>query len=80
MGRWSVARCLVPEPSESFSDRPDGETRLRYFDFATSQSTTVASNLGTVGLGMSATRDGRTIFFSRVDSSIDELIVVENFR
>ena len=31
----------------SFSDRPDGETRLRYFDFATSRSTTVATNLGT---------------------------------
>ena len=32
----------------SFSDRPDGETRLRYYDFATSRSTTVATNLGTV--------------------------------
>ena len=64
----------------SFSDRPDGETRLRYFDFATSRSMTVATNLGTIGLGLSATRDGRTIFFSRVDSSIDELILVDNFR
>ena len=64
----------------SFSDRPDGETRLRYFDFATSRSTTVASNLGTIGLGLSATRDGRTVFFTRVDSSTDELILVDNFR
>ena len=64
----------------SFSDRPDGETRLRYFDFATSKSTTVATNLGAIGLGLSATRDGRTVFFSRVDSSTDELILVDNFR
>ena len=64
----------------SFTDRPDGETRLRYFDFATSRSTTVATNLGTIGLGLSATRDGRTIFFARVDSSTDELVLVDNFR
>ena len=64
----------------SFTDRPDGETRLRYFDFATSRSTTVATNLGTIGFGVSATRDGRTVFFSRVDSSTDELVLVDNFR
>ena len=64
----------------SFSSRPDGETRLRYFDFATSRSVTVATNLGAIGMGMSATRDGRTIFFTRVDSSMDELILVDNFR
>ena len=64
----------------SLSSRPDGETRLRYFDFDTSRSVTVATNLGTIAMGMSATRDGRTIFFSRVDSSIDELILVDNFR
>ena len=64
----------------SFTDRPDGETRLRYFEFATSRSTTVATNLGAIGLGLSATRDGRTVFFARVDSSTDELILVDNFR
>jgi Tol biopolymer transport system component/DNA-binding winged helix-turn-helix (wHTH) protein len=64
----------------SFTDRPDGETRLRYFDFATSRSMTVATNLGAIGPGLSATRDGRTVFFARVDSSTDELILVDNFR
>ena len=64
----------------SFTDRPDGETRLRCFDFATSRSATVATNLGAIGPGLSATRDGRTVFFSRVDSSTDELILVDNFR
>jgi Tol biopolymer transport system component len=64
----------------TFSDRPSGETRLRYYDFATSRSTTVAANLGTVGLGLSATRDGRTVFFTRIDSSTDQLILVDDFR
>lgn len=30
-----------------------------------------------VGLGLSASRDGPTIFFARVDSSGDELMLVE---
>jgi Tol biopolymer transport system component len=63
-----------------FTDRPSGETRLRYFDLATRRSTTVARNLGVVGPGLSASRDGRTVFFTRADSSIDELMLVDNFR
>jgi hypothetical protein len=63
-----------------FTDRPTGETRLQYFDFATRRSTTVARNLGAVGFGLSASRDGRTIVYSRVDSSVDELMLVDSFR
>jgi hypothetical protein len=62
------------------TDRPGGDTWLRYFDFATGRSTTVVSNLGAVAFGLSASRDGRTVFFSRVDSAVDELMLVENFR
>ena len=62
------------------TERPGGTTRLLYFDFSTRQSTTIASDLGTVGFGLSASRDGRTIFFSRVDTAVDELMAVENFR
>ena len=57
-----------------------GETRLRYFDFATRKSTLVAGNLGTVSFGLTASRDGRTILYSRVDSSVNDLMLVENFR
>jgi len=70
----------------SFIDKPGIDTRLRYFDFATSQSTTVAANLGMiVGAmngpgGLTASRDGRTVFFARIDSDVNELMLVDNFR
>ena len=53
---------------------------LQFFDFATRRASTVADNLGWVGFGLSASRDGRTVFFSRIDSSIHELTVVDDFR
>ena len=62
------------------TDRPSGETRLQYFDVRTRQTTTVARNLGTVSFGLSTSADRHTVFFSRVDSSVDELMLVENFR
>jgi serine/threonine protein kinase/Tol biopolymer transport system component len=57
-----------------------GEARLQYFDFATGKSRTVTRNLGNVGLGLTVSSDGRTILYSRVDSSVDDLMLVENFR
>ena len=57
-----------------------GDPRLQYFDLATRKITTVASNLGIVGFGLTASPDGRTILFSRTDSSVDDLMLVENFR
>ena len=68
------------ETGAFYTERPGGETRLQYLDFGTGRSITIASNLGTVGPGVSATRDGRMIFFTRVDSAVDELMLVENFR
>jgi dipeptidyl aminopeptidase/acylaminoacyl peptidase len=61
-------------------DGPSGEARLQYFDFATRRSTTVARNLGNVDIGFTVAPDGRTILYSRVDSSIDDLTLVKNFR
>ena len=63
-----------------YIEQVPGEARLRYFDFATHQSRVVAANLGTVATGVAASRDGRTIYFSRVDSSVNDLMLVENFR
>lgn len=63
-----------------YLERAQQETRLRYVDLATRKTTLVAANLGTVSFGLTASRDGRTILFGRVDSSVDDLMVVEHFR
>jgi hypothetical protein len=63
-----------------YVERIPGETRLGYFDLSTRQATVIARNLGNVGFGLTASRDGHSILFSRVDSSVDELMLVENFR
>src|SRR5262245_24995806 len=63
-----------------YLDLPSSETRLQYFDFTTGKSTTVVRNLGTVDLPLSASPDGRTILYTRMDSSSDDLMLVENFR
>jgi hypothetical protein len=61
-------------------EQPSGETRLQYFDFATHRTTTVARNLGNVSPFFTASLDGRTILFSRVDSAVDDLMLAENFK
>ena len=71
--------CLV-ENGAYYIDQADGETRLQFFNIATGKSTTVARNLGAVSAGLTATPDGRTILFTRVDASADDLMLVENFR
>ena len=63
-----------------YIDRPADEARLQFFDFATGRSTTVARNLGNVRTGLTASPDGRTILYTREDSSVDDLMLVENFR
>jgi len=54
--------------------------RIKYFNLATRRSTLIAENIGDATYGISTTPDGRSIFFSRVDSSVDDLMLVENFR
>jgi hypothetical protein len=63
-----------------FADPAAGQTRLQYFDFASSKSTTVARNMGNVFIGLTASPDGRTILYTRMDVSVDDLMLVENFR
>ena len=50
------------------------------FDLASRKAITVAGNLGNVDFGLAASPDGRTILFTRVDSSVNDLMLVENFR
>jgi hypothetical protein len=63
-----------------YLERVSGEIRLGYFDFATHKSTLVAGNLDIATFGLTASRDGRTILYTRVDSSVNDLMLVENFR
>jgi dipeptidyl aminopeptidase/acylaminoacyl peptidase len=70
----------VIDPGIYYIDRAPGDTRVKYFSLSTRQSTVVAGHLGIVGWGLTAARDGRAILFSRVDSSVDDLMLVENFR
>ena len=63
-----------------YIDQHSDEAFLEFFDFAKSKSMTVARNLGKVRLGLTASPDGRTILYSREDSSVADLMLVENFR
>jgi serine/threonine protein kinase/dipeptidyl aminopeptidase/acylaminoacyl peptidase len=58
----------------------DSAIRLQYFDLSTNRSATIAPSLGKAGHGLSVSQDGRSIFFARVDSAIDELMLVDDFR
>jgi hypothetical protein len=40
----------------------------------------VAGNLGDVRLGLTAFSDRRTVLFTLLDSSVDDLMMVEQFR
>lgn len=71
--------CLL-EKGAYYIDRFEGETRLQYLNFESGKSTVVARNLGEVSAGLTATPDGRTILYTRIDSSTDDLMMVENFR
>jgi len=66
-----------------YIDGPAGEARLQFFDFATRRSTTVVrlGDLGDFGPGgLTASPDGRTVLYARRDSSVDDLMLVENLR
>ena len=63
-----------------YIDRLGSEARLRYLNFLTGKSSTVARNLREVGAGLATTPHVRTIPFARMDSSADDLMLVQNFR
>jgi hypothetical protein len=80
-GIYYIDRLSGAGGAHFYLDKPSGETRLQYFDFATGTSTTVVNNLGNVvDVPLTASRDGRTILYPRMDSSVDDLMLVEDFR
>jgi dipeptidyl aminopeptidase/acylaminoacyl peptidase len=78
-GVVAVAFAVI-DPGIYYVDRPASETRLQFYDFATRSARTVASNLGTLGAGLTVSPDGRTILYARIDSSVNDLMLVENFK
>jgi eukaryotic-like serine/threonine-protein kinase len=71
---------VVLERGIYYIDRESSTTRLQFFDFATERVTTAAAGLGDVRYGLTASPDGRTVLYTRVDSTTDDLMLVENFR
>jgi eukaryotic-like serine/threonine-protein kinase len=59
--------------------RVSGQGQLHYLDLATRKVVTVAANLGSLDAGVDATPDGRTILFTRVDSSVNDVMLVDHF-
>ena len=79
-GIYYLERVTGAEDQRAQPAGQDGEIRLQYFDLSTRRSTTIAQNLGMAGHGFTVSRDGRNIFFARVDSFFDELMLVDDFR
>jgi len=74
-------KAALPMPSTPGGASVTGDAgRLRFFDFAAGTSRDVADLGAGIGQGLTASPDGRTVLFSRIDSSINDLMMVENFR
>jgi hypothetical protein len=72
----------------SWRKRSRSGSRLRFYDFATRRSETVGTlgdvgftgKLGEIDFSPGVSPDGRTVLYSRTDSTVDDLMLVENFR
>ena len=53
---------------------------LKFWDFKTQRTSLVAEGLTTTSAGMSVSRDGRIILFTRLDTRVDDLMLIDNFR
>jgi dipeptidyl aminopeptidase/acylaminoacyl peptidase len=73
-----AALPMLSIPGAAFGTGNAG--RLRFFDFAAGTSRVVADLGAGIGQGLTASPDGRTVLFSRIDSSTNDLMMVENFR
>jgi len=63
-----------------YINQPSGEPQFQFFDLASQKTVTVARSVGTYADGFAASSDGRTLFYARRDSAVDDLMLVEDFR
>ena len=74
------AAFAVLEHGVYYIELSGAESRLRFLEFATGRSTVIAEQLGNVGWGLTASPDGRSVFYARIDSAVDDLMLVDDFR
>jgi Tol biopolymer transport system component/predicted Ser/Thr protein kinase len=53
---------------------------LKFLDLQTRRAVTILDNVGQTNAGLSVSRDGRIILFSRTDTRVDDLMLVDKFR
>jgi hypothetical protein len=70
----------VVDSGIDFLDRVGAEMRLQFLELASRKVVTIVKNVGSADLGLDASPDDRTILSSRVDTSINDLMLVESFR
>ena len=66
-----------------FLERPGPEARLQFFDFAKRRLVTILGRdlgMNTDIGGLSASPDGRILLYGRMDSAVDDLMLVDNIR
>ena len=59
---------------------PDGLHSIRFFDFATEETTVVLAGVERPAVGLTVSPDGESILFARNDAFNDDIMLVENFR
>ena len=57
-----------------------GSYALKFLDLETRRTTMIMDNVGPTNSGLSVSRDGRIILFSRTDTRVDDLMLVDKFR
>jgi Tol biopolymer transport system component len=62
-----------------FVNRAGSRSQLRFFDFGT-EKTTIVADLGFSIALLTASRDGRLVLFGQMDSSFNDLMLVDGFR
>jgi Tol biopolymer transport system component/DNA-binding winged helix-turn-helix (wHTH) protein len=65
---------FIPEPP------PEGNSSVKFLNFATGKTTTIAKLSGSSGYGSSVSRDGKWLLYSQYEQKGADLVLVENFH